>query len=144
MSADDLDGAVAADETEEAAGGEAEEIGAVGGVGEGGVPEVAFLADVAYVVDEGTPFVVYPEFVHGVLSQFEEVDDAPSVVDAVAVGGDDVGELEPCGDDFDGVCYGIHAGVMESPDGLVFGNCGVEEEGESGVLRGKECDVEGA
>ena len=134
MLANDFDVAVGADEAVEAFGGEAEEVGAVGGVGEVGVPEVAFLADVAYMVDEGAPAVVYPEFVHGVLPDFEEVEHAPGVVGAVAVGGDEVGELEPCGDDFDLVGDGVEAGMGD--EGVL--------EGEGGVVVGEERDVEGA
>jgi len=134
--AHDFDDAVVLDGAVVALADEAVEVGAVGGVGEGGIPELVFAADVVDLVDEAAPAVVDVEFVVGVAAVFEQVADAEEVVVAVVVGGDEVGELEVGGDYLDGVGDGVGAG-----EGVAVEADVVLREDEPHVVVGGEFDV---
>lgn len=71
------------------------------------------------MVDQCAEAVVDPEFVHAVFAYFQEVDHNPEVVDAVAVGGDEVGELEVGVDDGDGDGGGVGADDGEGVGAVV-------------------------
>ena len=111
---DYLNQAVTFHEAVLALGHEAVVVGSVGASGGLRVPELLGTTDVAHVVDLGTGAVVYPEFVHRVVAKLEQVDDDPRVVDAVAIGGDEVGELqEVVGNDY-GMRYRVDTRVREA------------------------------
>lgn len=107
--AHDFDDAVVLDGAVVALADEAVEVGAVGGVGEGGIPELVFAADVVNLVDEMAPAVIDGEFIVGITVVLNEVGDVENVVVSIVVGGDGVGELECGGDDTDGVDNGVSA-----------------------------------
>ena len=71
---------------------ESEEVGAIGAVAIVGVPVVVVRGDIVAFEDQSSPAVVDTESVDGIETEFDEVDDLPEVVVAVAVWGDDIGE----------------------------------------------------
>ena len=88
---------------------EAVVVGAVGGVGAVGVPEVFFLTDVVDLVYGMSPAVVDGQLVVWVAVVLQQVADGEPVVVVVVVRGDDVGELQRGGDNLDGVGHGVGA-----------------------------------
>ena len=112
------------------------EIG-VGGVVFGGCPPVVFVEYVAAVIDLATVAVVDGEFVVFEAVVFYEAADDKAVVDAVAVGCDDVGEGErgvamvAVPEDVEVVVYGAVAarlvGEVEKAVGDRIGEKAVEE-----------------